>query len=454
MCSIKSVKVIGDAWESLLIACILKKNIQGIDVIVVNQFVSRHEALWIEQGLNTLLHALGVNIKFLMQLCDGTFHLAHHMSNSQSIKNFFWSANEYGVTNEVIEFHQIFERFADEGMLYDDFCLEAQLAKYSKIQPSLYLSQANCTGIHLDSKRFTHLLELYAAHLKIKVIRSDDTKKMINADLIINTSQPRGGFKSPDGSCEDWNKWFSHRYAIYWFIKSKLDTAPASKLNVNDSGLIKSIPLRMGIFNKYLIKQKNAKNLYPIANNVEHHEEYLDFGALSTPWNLTCLSMGGAASNPNDMLVSAVDRIICETEFLLRLWPALPIQESVINEYNRLVGLFYRSVRDFHLLAQWLLLENGNLAEMKRLPESLIQEINVFVASAKLPHRDDRFPRIHQWHSLLMGLKSWPIYQPNICLDNSNDDISKFLHKMACSIKSITQSAPSQVDILKPHTTI
>jgi hypothetical protein len=450
MYSIKSVKIIGDAWDSLLVACILKKNIQGIDVIVVNQFINRHEALRVEQGLKTLLRALGVNAEFLMQYCDGTFHLAHHMSNSQSIKDFFWSASEYGMTNEVIEFHQIFERFADEGMLYDDFSLEAQLAKYSKIKP--FSSQVNSTGIHLDSKRFTHLLELYAAHLKIKVIRPDDIKKIINADLVINTSKPRGGFRSYRG-CEDWNKWFSHRHAIYWFVKSKLDTTPASKLNVNSLGLIKSVPLRIGVFNKYFIKQRNAKDIYQISN-VEHHEEHLDFGALSAPWDLTCLSMGGAASNPNDILVSVVDRIICETEFLLRLWPASPIQQSVINEYNRLIGLFYRSVRDFHLLAQWLLLENGNLAEMKHLPESLIHEIKVFVASAKLPHRDDRFPRIHQWHSLLMGLKSWPIYQADICLDNSNEDMSKFLHKMACSIKSITKSAPSQIDVLKPYTTI
>lgn len=449
MSLIKSVTVLGDSWCSLLVACVLKKHIKNLEVQVINRPASQSNALWIEHGLQTLLQYLDVSLNVLMKSCAGTFHLAHCISKGASCSPFYWSAHEYGITTEVVDFHQVYERFSRADMSYDDFCLAAQLAKKSKVLPFSELSGLNNPGIHLDALCFMQLLERYAEHLQIKVTSdySGAMDELCEAEFVIDTCQRgRSFFSTANKKGENWNQYFAHQYRASCFSSATISSFPATHLQINPSYIINSVPLRTGTFYYCYGDQQNAVDVVRAIDDTEYYEKQLDFGVLHAPWDGKALVLGAAASNPGDMLVSTLDRVMCELRVLLDLWPSLPLQQSLMNEYNRLSNDLYYSIRDFHLLAQWLSVFNGDMDQIDRLPQKLIREVEVFIASTRLPHRDNRFPHVSHWNTLLMGLKTWSTSQVSTQLEIS--DTNLFFHQLAHSIQAKVTSAPSQVSVL------
>ncbi len=449
MNTIRTVTVLGDSWCSLLVACVLKKNIKNIDITVVNRSANQPDALWIEHELQALLHSLDVDLSVLMKSCAGTFHLAHCIHKGASSTPFYWSAHAYGVTEEVVDFHQVYERFSGADMSYDDFCLAAQLAKKAKVLPFSELSELSNPGVHLDTFRFMQLLELYADHLQIKITDGShsDIEELHDADFIIDTRQRNNGFFSTaNKKVESWSEYFKYQCMTSCFSATTTSPAPATYLQMIPSGIKNSIPLLTGTFYHYYGDRQDVVEAVRSINNTEYYVKQLEFGALHAPWDAKVLALGAAASNPGDMLVSVLDRVMCELRVLLDLWPSLPLHQSLINEYNRLANELHHSIRDFHLLAQWLLVFDGDMKQLERLPKLLIREVEVFIASTKLPHRDNRFPQVSQWNTLLMGLKTWPTSQVSIQLEMP--DVNIFFHQLAHSIQSRVRSAPSQITVI------
>mgnify|MGYP003145911521 CR=1 FL=1 len=467
MKKLESVLVLGNSWHSLLVACALKKKTANLKVTLIYDAQKIDGAVSVKRELSSLLSILELTQESLLRLCDGTYFLAHHILDETSEREFYWSVDDYGVSDEVVDFHQLFERFLWPEAAYEDFCVTAQLAKSGKVIDthsivSVSMAQntnRNSTGLHLNIIPFTQLLLRYAEYLGVLVARNVVVNELAEkensvspciahaADFVIDASMIRDDFWSQgNADASDWTHYFGDRSSVHLFGAGEFDSNPTTKLRISDGGLVNAIPLRTGVAyeyrgNKVALEKSSTQ---PWRMKLEKKCQNNMFGSLRRPWQEDRLALGPAAARPDNLLVSDLDLLMRELALLLDLWPSVPFQISLAQEYNRLVTDLYRSVRDVHLLGYWLM-QGGELSDLQALPAELRAEIEVFIASSRLPHRDERYPAASEWISLLMGLKKWPIHFPPLRLQRAGDEYPDFFQRIRSKVREIVANAPHQV---------
>ncbi|WP_331351091.1 tryptophan 7-halogenase [Cellvibrio sp. UBA7671] len=472
MRGLESVLVLGNSWHSLLVACSLKKKIANLKVTLSYNELKTNGAVSVRRELSSLLSVLELTQESLLRLCDGTYFLAHHIVDESYGREFYWSVDDYGISDEVQDFHQLFERFLWPEARYDDFCVTAQLSKYGKvIDLQRHVSAAgaqkkeqNYSGLHLNIIPFTRLLLRYATYLGITVVNEvtapckekneavkgealDSAGARHTADFVIDASYIQEGISSePNQDVHDWTHYFGNQYATRLFVANDFNPNPTSSLVFSSDSLVNAIPLRTGVAyeylgNKIVLDKFLTQSPHSAAKKTLRQNTY---GCLCRPWQGRKLALGLAAARPGNLLVSELDLLMQELALLIGLWPSVPFQPSLAQEYNRLATTLYCSVRDMHLLGYWLI-QGGELSDLQSLPTELRKEVEVFIASSRLPHRDERYPAAAEWISLLMGLKKWPIHFPPLRLERADNEFPDFFQSILNKVREIVANAPQQV---------
>lgn len=471
MKTLKSVLVLGNSWHSLLVACTLKKKVANLTVTLIYGEMTTDGTVSVRRELPDLLSLLELTQESLLRLCDGTYFLSHHIADEESGREFYWSVDDYGASDEVVDFHQLYERFLWPEVGYDDFCVTAQLSKCGKVIDSqaftsvagAWKNEPPSSGLHLNIIPFTELLRRYAEYLGVCVVNNVavDVKEINNlndgevlgsdgvrrvADFVIDASNIQNGFLESNEGALDWTHYFGEQYSAHAFVANEFNSNPTSRLTINSNCLVNTIPLRSGVVyecrgNKTAVEKLVAQ---PPFSTTGRNLKQSTYGCLWRPWRERKLSLGPAAAHPDNLLVSDLDLLLQELKLLLSLWPSVPFQASLAQEYNRLVIDLYCSVRDVHLLGYWLM-RGGELSSLKILPIALRTEIEIFIASSRLPHRDERYPAAVEWIALLMGLKKWPIHYLSINLQRADIEYPDFFQSIRSAVQEIVVSAPSQV---------
>lgn len=472
MKAIESVLVLGNSWHSLLVACSLKKRIANLNVTLIYNPLKIDGAVSVKRELSALLSILELTQESLLRLCDGTYFFAHHIVDKLSGQDFFWSVDDYGTSDEVLDFHQLFERLLWPKARYDDFCVAAQLSKYGKVNgfrrefstDGAGKKQPNDFGLHLNIIPFTRILMRYAEYLGITVVNevaattneiNDLTKVKIldssgvlhRADFLIDVSNAQSGMPGEfNANAEDWSKYFGDQYVAHRFVANEFSPNPTTRLMFDRDVFVSAIPLRSGVAYEY---RGNTNALENILLQSPHSETQIEpqkntCGCQVHPWQGRKLALGPAACRPGNYLVSDLDLLMQELSLLVELWPSAPFQNSLAQEYNRLATDLYSSVRDIHLLGCWLM-QGGDIGSLQSLPAELRKEVEVFISSSRLPHRDERYPVAAEWISLLMGLKKWPICFSPLRLQRADCEYPDFFLGMLSKVREIVAASPSQV---------
>lgn len=469
---VENVLVVGDSWHSLLVCCALRKRIANLKITLVLNSKPVQGAISVRRETLSLLSTLGLSHESLLRLCDGTYCMAHHIFGAAPEHDFFWATDDYGVSDEAVDFNYLFERYSPSCARYDDFSVMAQMAKHRKVAATTaakfdsaeITDRQTSIGMHLNAVAFHQLLLRYAVHLKVTVLSGvtvsidnaeeytgtailDSSGSAHTPDLLIDACGANSDFSSDNlDSVDDWTDYFDCQSSLSLFVADQFNPEPVSKLKIESNLLLNMLPLRSGVMYEYLGAKaeinKFLSDLLPLDEKNNVKSEY--YGCLVNPWCGRKVNIGPKASRPGQLLVSQLDLLLREIDLLIDFWPAIPFQKNLMREYNRLAVDLYCSVRDIHLTLYWLIKAGTNI-ELRRLPPVLRMELETFFASSRLPHRDYRYPVETEWLSVLMGLKNRPTHFPMLQLERSDELYPDFFRQISQKIRTVVAQSPDHV---------
>lgn len=442
------VDVFADSYLGLVAAIAIKNINPEFSVSVSGSIFATHRVIQLQINLQKFIKLLGVDLGVLLVFGDAT------VSHGQLIKRkdgvaFFLANDEYGQSDGVVDFHQLFLSNPKNEFQFDDFSLLANLAHSEKVLNPFDVKDLGGAGLNINELALVEILRKKMIELGINIQEASVTEDIVaEEEHFSGISGNEGAEFSPDlivdarsGNLDryaefvDWSGRFPLKLKTSTFKLNERLTAPQSEIESSSGLITKKTSLRTGVqYDSWELNHEESK-LAPA------------FGRLKESWKGNCLSLGKRAFYAGDVFVSELDVMLECIDLFTRLWSGGKACAEVVSEFNRRINITFDSLASFHVLV--MMCWNGELAlNTQRFPEGLRKDLDLFDVCGRLTKVDGRFPKVHLWIAALMFFSEKARAIPSIgCYRNSGEMNDYFLAQKH-SLNLTVDNAVRHVDFI------
>lgn len=361
---------------------------------------------------------IGINEADMMQKTSATFKLGIEFVNWGAVGNsYIHPFGKFGETLSGIDFHQMWNRAKAFGSTksIEEYSFAVKACREGRFEfPVEDQSEINSTyayAYHFDAGLYAQYLRKFAEarglqRIEGKIISvnqdSDsgfissltlESGEIITGDYFLDCS----GFqslllgKTLNATWDDWSQWLVCDRAVAVQSAKSDFFPPYTQSTAKTAGWQWRIPLQHRTGNGYVycsqfITDDDATESLLCDLDAEPlmKPKQLKFkaGRFKNSWQKNCIAIGLASGFLEPLESTSIYLIQVAIINLLKLMPEKQPDESVINEFNRLVDIEYERVRDFLILHYHLnTREDGEIWRYCRnmtIPDSLQQKMEIF----------------------------------------------------------------------------
>jgi len=246
--------------------------------------------------------------------------------------------------------------------------------------------------------------------------------RSVSGDLFIDCSGFVGLLieRALQAGFEDWSKWLPCDRALAVPCARNGEPTPFTRSTAHRAGWQWRIPLQHRTGNGYVfcssaISEDEAAGTL-LAN--------LDGEALGAPrllkftagrrrecWKRNCVALGLASGFLEPLESTSIHLVESGIGRLVELFPDRGFEPKLAEEYNRLMGRSYESIRDFIILHYWASRREGELwryCQNMAIPDGLRHQVELFKARGAVALYDSGAFAEPSWISIYFGLGLFP----------------------------------------------
>lgn len=404
---------------------------------------------------------LGINEDDFVKATNATFKLGIEFQDWGRIGHkYFHPFGEYGYDLEGVDFHQFWVRLKQSGERHglDEYSLNAQAAYAGKfIRPDAASNGSVLSKMgyayHFDAGKYASYLSKYAQKRGVRRIegkvcavnkRSTDgflesvqleTGDVIDADLFIDCT----GFRALliNGALgvgyEDWSHWLPMDRAVAIPCATVEFAKPFTISKAQSAGWTWKIPLQSRIGNGHVYSSKFMST--DMATQILEKElvgkplaepNHLRFqtGIREKFWEANCVSLGLSSGFLEPLESTSIHLIQSGISKLIALFPDCEFSSTDRDEYNRLLNVSCKHIRDFIIL-HYIATDREDSPFWKHMkniepPPTLKQKMTLMREKGRFFRYEDELFSVDSWLAVLEGQGRGP-QQYNPIADTLSD---------------------------------
>jgi tryptophan 7-halogenase len=237
---------------------------------------------------------------------------------------------------------------------------------------------------------------------------------------------------------------------------------PYTESTARDSGWTWRIPLQHRTGNGYVYASEfcdEQKAIDTLTRSVKGkllaEPRVLKFttGRRDRTWEKNCIALGLSAGFLEPLESTAIHLVMKGVRTFVELLPSHLNQQSLANEYNRIMNKLYEDIRDFIVL-HYCTTERSDSefwrwCKQMPIPDGLQNKIELFRETGRLFHNPDDLFKAPSWHAVFHGMGVVPkSYDPFV--DGIDyEEISRILPQVKQLMHQMASGLPSHSDYLK-----
>ncbi len=387
--------------------------------------------------------ALGIDEATFVRETQGSFKLGIEFINwRQQGHRYLHNFGDIGLNLNSTHFHHYWMRAHQAGSSHDlwDYCLNTQAARSGKFAPLERVGQSSLGGIayayHFDAALYGQFLRRYAeghgvTRVEGKIIDSRldsetgdiaavklESGAEIAGDLFIDCSGFRGLLieQALSTGYEDWTGWLRSDTAIAVPCANSGKMRPYTQSIAHGAGWQWRIPLqhRTGnghVFCSDFMSEDEATAI--LLDNLEG-EPLADprpirfkTGRRNKFWNRNVVALGLASGFLEPLESTSIHLIQSGISRLIPLFPSTGVENALVDEYNRQMGLEFEKIRDFLILHYHANERTDSPYWIERreaeIPETLKRKMALFKQSGRLYHEQEDLFTDSSWLQVMLG---------------------------------------------------
>lgn len=442
-------------------------------------------------GLRDFNTALGIDEIEFIRATQATYKLGIEFNDWQKPgTQFFHPFADYGAPLGGLDFYHCWVRSQREGNAsqLSDYCFSLQLAKHGRFAqphptPPSPLAHYHY-AFHFDAVLYAEFLRHYAENLgvipkdaKIVGINQNthsgyiesvilDDGQIVTGDFFIDCSGFKGVLieQTLKTGYEDWSHWLPCNSAIAVQSKSTLAPTPYTKTTAKSAGWQWRIPLQQRVGNGYVycsdyISDAAAQDelLRSIDGKPTTSPKQLRFvtGRRKKFWNKNCVALGLSSGFMEPLESTSIALIQTGISRLLQFFPWDGLNESEINEANRMSQREFERIRDFlilHYKANKRTDEKfWDYCRTMPIPETLEHKISLFESRGHLINYELESFQDSSWLTMYNGFGITPKIYDHRTNSLPASDLLKHLDDMKKSIAQAAQQAATHEEFIARH---
>lgn len=493
--SIRKIVIAGGGSAGWMAAAALSKLLQGR--VAEIELIESSEIGVIGVGEATLPtirffnHTLGLEEADFVRRTQATFKLGIEFRDwAGPGTSFFHGFSDFGPAIQRVSAHQTWMKVRAEGDAgsYQDFSIATVAARHGRFAPP-----ADDPRSVLGSYSYAYQFDagLYAAFLRAEAeargvrrrdariadVRLRGSDGFIEALVLDGGVEVRGdlfidcsGFigllieRALKVGLEDWSHWLPCDRALAVACTPGGSRAPVTRATARRAGWQWRIPLqhRTGnghVFCSRFMSEDEAAAIL-LAN--------LDGEALGVPrllkfaagrrrkaWSRNCVALGLSSGFVEPLESTSIHMVESGIGRLIELFPARGFEPRLEDEYNRLMQRQFESIRDFLILHYWAAQADGGAFWRERreapIPDSLRDQIELFLASGQVSIRDSGSFAEPSWVSLYFGNRLWPRRHDPLADLIDETKLRAVLEQRRRMVEAAALALPDHADFIAAH---
>jgi tryptophan 7-halogenase len=440
--AIKKVVVAGGGSIACIAAAALRRTFKHADlelVVVDTPEQGAPAARWSLPSQRGAHAQLGLNEADFLRETDATYRLASEFSGWQRHGSFLLPHAEIGSPLDVTPFYKLLLANVLRGIpenpeMYSVGAGAARMGRFARpMGAGTDLTASFTYGYHFDERAYTRLLRMLAEKAgaqrieariadvqlgesgRIESLVLDDGRR-IAGDLFVDCTGTGAEILSRLDSSpfSDWSKWLPCDRCVSGLMPGSADPPALTRFGGTDAGWIFHAPLASAGFAGHVYSSAHTSDetaLDTLRKTLRFQfasPEIARFrpGRRERFWVGNCVALGTAAMQIEPLMGAELHFAQLGLAKLLELLPldARDAGESV--EFNRILGEYADSLRDFTIATYRLSPRPGAFWEAARAaepPATLASKMDLYAASGRIDIRDHETFEEHDWAWLFMG---------------------------------------------------
>ncbi|WP_096086350.1 tryptophan halogenase family protein [Agaribacterium haliotis] len=403
---------------------------------------------------------------------------------------YFHSFGAAGQSRAFCQFHHYLSRARAEGICRDsvwDYDLNYLVASQNKFAKLA----ANAQGLqlpyayHFDASLYARYLrkiaerdgvcrieglfvdaERDADSGRLKAVILEDGRRL-EADMFIDCSGFRALLmqKVLNTGYQSWKHWLPCDRALAVPSRRLEKTLPYTRAIAHGAGWQWRIPLqhRNGnglVFSSHYYSQDQARQL--LLNNIDSELEaeprLLSFepGRCLKQWHKNVVAVGLSSGFIEPLESTSIHLIQSAIVRLLKFFPFQEIEQSAVDEYNRLSKLEYEQIRDFIILHYHVNQRDDSqfwkdLRHMS-VPESLSRKITMFRNTGYVQREQDDLFHDASWMQVLLGQGVEPKAWHPLANAPDSEQLKAWLESIKQNYAELVQAMPGHDEFIEKFT--
>ncbi|HEU4485952.1 MAG TPA: tryptophan halogenase family protein [Povalibacter sp.] len=438
--SVDHVVIVGDDASAWLAAAALKQAFRhrALDVLVVESGAAPNRVgRWTLPSLRGLHARLGIRETDLLRRTDATFKLAtEHCDWQGKGSRYLHAHGEIGTALSGTPFYKyLVDRtltgHTEDAAEYSLAATAARAGRFARPMSTNDLTASFTYAFHLHEAAYTayvreHALKLGVrnAHGRVAHVQISDARisslqledgGMIDGEFFIDCSGVQGTLidSLDDGGREDWSSWLVNDRMLSAQASAVADPPALTQTLAVDAGWLWQMPLARSrvvgsVYSSAFSSDDNAaRSLISATGCAEPTLMKLQQGRRRCVWRGNCVAMGETAVQIEPLAGANLHVAELGIGLLIELFPLDGDSSLEAVEYNRIMGEFADSLRDF-TLAHYRAgrLREGEYWHATRQaapPERFAQRMDQFRAGARLEMLDHEIFEETDWAWVLLG---------------------------------------------------
>jgi len=361
-------------------------------------------------------------------------------------RGFFHGFGDFGPAIRGVSAHQLWlrARAQEDETSYQDFSVASVAARLGRFAPPIpdadSVLGSYSYAFHFDAGLYGAYLRNYAEARGVQRIdaRIVDVKlngengfieeivladgRTVSGDLFVDCSGfagllIAGALKS---EFEDWSHWLPCNSALAVPCKSGGGLTPYTRSTARKAGWQWRIPLQHRIGNGYVfcdaftsVDEASEALLANLDGEALANPKLIKFttGRRREAWRKNCVALGLASGFLEPLESTSIHLVESGIGKLIELLPDRDFEPKLAEDYNRMMGQSYESIRDFLILHYHASGRDEPFwrhCQTMPIPDPLRHQIELFRASGHVALYDSGSFAEPSWVSIFFGQRVWP----------------------------------------------
>lgn len=438
----------------------------------------------------SFIRFLGIDERDFIQKTQATFKLAIQFQDWRKIGESYWHQfGTVGADIDGIAFYQhwIKSKFNGNPAAFTDYAPAIAMAKKNKFVISPPGDRTILSGgkyaWHFDATLVAEYLCRYAqangalrtrSHVEEVMLNGAgyidgvqlNTGDVIQGDFFIDCTGFRGLLieGALNTGYEDWSHFLPCDTAIVAQTENVPNIEPFTRSRALTAGWQWHIPLQHRAGNGYVFCSKfssadEAEALFRKNLNgaLLTDPRLLNFktGKRKKIWNKNCLALGLASGFMEPLESTSIHLIMQAIAKFTEMLPTKNCEQATADEYNRVMGAEYESIRDFIVL-HYCTTQRDDTAfwrhcQAMEIPDGLKTKLALFRAQGRLYKNEFDLFTHNSWYAVLEGMGVRPDGYDPIVDSSSYEEVSQIMASGLQSLEGIVRGLPSHSTFIREN---